>query len=78
MKAAVTGSGKYDAEVRAVMAGSAATVVLLVVVGGNRGHGFSVAVNDASLSAEQALTEVPSLLRAIADGIDEDQRQGRN
>jgi hypothetical protein len=52
------------------MAATGAAVVLLVVVGGDRGDGFAVAVNEARLPASFVQSEVPSLLRALAESIE--------
>ena len=44
-----------------------ATGVILIVVGGNKGHGFSVQTDDLGL-----MTKLPAMLRYIADGMEED------
>jgi hypothetical protein len=62
-----TGPGKYDhvATIARAVAGDA-DGVLVIVVGGNRGSGFSVqAIPTAAL-------ELPKLLRFIADQIEAD------
>ena len=74
--AAELGGGKYDYELSEVMGSARAKVVLLVVLGGNRGDGFTMAV-DETLYAGAVIAEVPSILRAIADSIEE-QRRGAN
>ena len=74
--AAQLGGGKYDAELGEVMASAHAKVVLLVVLGGDRGDGFTMAV-DETLRVGVVIAEVPSILRAIADSIEE-QRKGAN
>ena len=74
--AAQLGGGKYDAELGEVMASAHAKVVLLVVLGGNRGDGFAMAI-DELLRTNVVIAEVPSILRAIADSIEE-QRKGAN
>lgn len=78
MKSAMAGGGRYDAEVCSVMESACADVVLLIVVGGDRGNGFAVAVNNGELSPGPALCAVPTLLRAIADGIETHQQGGQN
>ena len=77
MTTALRGGGKYDPEVRAAMAATQADAVLLIVLSGDRGSGFSLAINDARLSPEEVLSEAPALLRALADRIDS-HREGRN
>lgn len=62
------GGGKYDAEVEHVYASSGGAVALVIVLGGPRGAGFS---------CKGEVTEImklPSLLRTVADSIEEDQR----
>lgn len=58
------GPGKYDAECTRLQEELKAHGVLLVVVGGDRGNGFSVS---ATLPVVAAL---PKLLRQVADEID--------
>ena len=59
------GAGKYDKECMAAMTTTEANTVVLVVLGGNRGHGFSITSVDTGI--EQKL---PSLLRQLADSIE--------
>jgi hypothetical protein len=73
MSAAQLGGGKYQAELDALMASTKGDAVLLIVKDGNRGSGFSIGVN-VEHDMESALADVPSLLRAIADSIEEQQR----
>lgn len=62
------GGGKYDAEVEYVYQQTQPEAALLIILGGNRGEGFSVKAN------ESALLGLPAILRSVADGIDQDLR----
>jgi hypothetical protein len=64
-----TGGGQYGPECEALLADLAATGVLICVIGGPRGSGFSVAFRDPLL-----LGALPGALRHIADSIDADLR----
>lgn len=60
------GPGKYDEETTALQEKYQAGGVLLIVLGGTKGHGFSV-------TATESLTEVlPSMLRNVAQQIEAD------
>lgn len=61
------GPGKYDDEATMVRERTAAEAVVVVVVGGLRGHGFSTQSSDP-----QMLARLPALLRQIADQIEKD------
>jgi hypothetical protein len=60
------GPGKYDKETTVVMKATNAQGVILIVIGGDRGAGFSV---QATLEATLAL---PVILRDIADQLETD------
>lgn len=60
------GPGKYDDLTTDVREKAQAAGVLLIVIGGNRGHGFS-----AQISASVARA-VPAILRNLADQIEGD------
>lgn len=62
--------GKYDEDCEAVLLKHKALGAIVVVVGGDKGHGFSV----STVSKQFAYT-LPRLLRTIADDI-EMQNQG--
>lgn len=72
------GGGKFGDECTALQGQLDADAVLLVVVvlGGPRGHGFSVTVSERALDR---LKEIPALLRTVADTIEADiaSRAGR-
>lgn len=61
------GPGKYDPEASAALASAQAAAVVLIVIGGDRGSGFSV----QSMTPD-TLRNLPNLLRGIADAIDQD------
>jgi hypothetical protein len=71
MNAAQPGGGKYDPELREAQASTRAGVVVLIVVGGDRGDGFALAVDQQWVKAGDALSQVPGILRAIADSVEE-------
>jgi hypothetical protein len=60
------GPGKYDAEVTDLMKKLQAEGIILLVIGGNRGEGFSSQVTLPALMA------IPQMLRTIADQIERD------
>lgn len=62
-----TGPGKYDHEVTLIREGVGATTVILAVIGGSRGSGFSVQTQDP-----ESLRVLPDILRTIADQIERD------
>jgi hypothetical protein len=57
--------GRYDPEATRVRDQTGAAMVLVVVVAGDRGTGFSVQAIDPVL-----LTTLPTLLRNVADNIE--------
>ena len=61
-----TGPGKYDDECTRVRARLKARGVVLLVAGGKHGDGFSAQV------VGDDLIKLPSVLRAMADGIERD------
>jgi hypothetical protein len=62
----LNGPGKYDEEVRLVQKATDAALVLLVVVGGDRGTGFSVAAIDPKF-----VQNVPDVLDVVSAKIRE-------
>jgi len=69
------GPGKYDAECSAVQKSTGADVCLVIVLGGNRGSGFSAAfVAHDPTRPPPALLKVPQLLRDVADQIEADRK----
>ena len=64
------GPGKYDNECQFVMGAARAQAVLLLVIGGDKGSGFS-------FTGPVAMTSnVPKMLRDVADQIEEDVANG--
>lgn len=64
------GGGRYDAETTALLAAFRASCVVLLVRGGPRGDGFSV-----SARGVHVLASLPSVLREMADQIENDLRK---
>lgn len=62
------GPGKYDHEATLVREGVGARTVLLAVIGGSRGSGFSLQTESPG-----DLVTLPAVLRQIADQIEADQ-----
>lgn len=62
-----TGPGKYDGITTLVREQTEAYAVILMVIDGNRGTGFSVQTRDPALVAG-----LPSFLRIVADEIEVD------
>ena len=60
------GPGKYDHECSVARALANADGVLLIVLNGDRGHGFSVQIPPTALHA------IPAILRDIANQIEAD------
>ena len=60
------GPGKYDEHATKVRNETDAAGVILIVIDGKRGSGFSVQ------ASPDFVARLPTLLRAVADGIDED------
>lgn len=65
------GPGKYDGYCTEIQQRTLATGVVLLVMGGQHGSGFSVQVTDENLLV------VPDLLRTIADQMEADLRSGQ-
>lgn len=68
------GGGKYESAVDAVLRATGAEVVVLLVIGGDAGDGFSMAMQ-APRGVAYAVN-VPDALRHAADGIEADVRAG--
>lgn len=72
------GGGRYDDELHAAVDATRAAFVLLLVYEGHKGSGFSIGIDESQVvDSRQVLSQVPAILRAIADGI-EDQQRGQN
>jgi hypothetical protein len=67
------GPGKYDDLCTAIRESTNAECVILVVVGGNLGHGFSVQLLNSS-----TMIQIPNVLREVATQIERDLRSVTN
>ena len=65
------GPGKYDDACTAAMTATGAEAIVLVVIDGDRGNGFSVQSHNLANAMR-----LPRLLRDVADGIEADLRRG--
>jgi hypothetical protein len=61
--------GKYDLECETLLRSTRADAIILLVVNGTAGNGISVSFNP---NYEQSIAEVPSILRALANGLERD------
>jgi hypothetical protein len=66
-----TGPGSYDGEATWVQQRTQAHGVLLMILGGNKGNGFSLASYDIQATLEITLS-LPKLLREMANQIETD------
>jgi hypothetical protein len=64
-----TGPGKYDDIATMAMNITQAEGVIVIVLNGNKGYGFSAQFDDPVL-----MRNVPGMLRSIADQIDADSK----
>ncbi len=64
------GPGRYDQETREIQAQLSAGAIMLFVVDGERGTGFSV------VGPVTVLEHVPRLLRKVADDLERQAREG--
>jgi hypothetical protein len=65
------GPGKYDNEATWVQARTQAHGVLLMILQGNKGDGFSIASFDIQATLDITLA-LPKLLRSMADQVEAD------
>jgi hypothetical protein len=65
------GPGKYDEEATLVQQRTQASGVLLIILSGDKGNGFSLASFDIQATLEITLN-LPALLREMADQIETD------
>ena len=63
--------GKYDVDCDKLLAQYEANLSLVFIVGGKKGAGFSVSCVDLNL-----LANLPTLLRKVADAIEQEQQAG--
>ncbi len=64
--------GNYDAEAVRMMIELQAPAVALIVIGGVKGHGFSVAGIDTKSDPYNICEKLPDILRNIATHIEQD------
>lgn len=62
------GPGKYDSLTTSIREMTGAQGVVLIVMGGHKGHGFSVQ------ASPQMTARLPALLRTMADQIEQDMK----
>ena len=68
------GPGKYDGEATWVQARTQAPGVLLMILDGNKGNGFSIASFDIQATLEITIL-LPKLLREMANQIEADLKE---
>lgn len=68
------GQGRYDPECSGMLVQTSADVLLLVVLGGSKGSGFSMSVNVRKVQTVPALEKIVAALRSAADQIEKDLR----
>jgi hypothetical protein len=62
-----TGPGKYDNEASRIREETNAELIILAILGGDKGDGFAI-----QTTSPAALKRVPDMLRFMADQIDND------
>jgi hypothetical protein len=67
----LNGPGKYDAEVRAVLESTGAALAIVILIGGDRGTGFSVAAVN-----EDIIRAIPDVLDDVSKGIRQEILEG--
>jgi hypothetical protein len=65
------GGGRYEKECEAAYRACEAEMTLLIVHNGKNGDGFSV------VGTEKTVNQIPRILRAVADAIEESQKQAK-
>ena len=60
------GAGKYDVPAQIIAEATEAECVLVIVLGGKRGNGFSVCARQPAVITQ----EIPGILRDVADQIE--------
>lgn len=70
------GPGKYDQECEAALLATEAHAVLLIVLGGSKGNGFSFSmVQTGPLPDTRAIDSIPQMLRSVANQIEADAKK---
>jgi hypothetical protein len=70
------GPGKYDRLATLVREQTGADVVALIVIGGNRGAGFSVQMLTDDLDPRPKITALARTLRSMAEQLEHDAKAG--
>lgn len=65
------GPGKYDKELCEALAKAKAKEGILLVIGGEKGQGFSCKI------ATEKLIAIPGILRSLANSIEADYKRGK-
>lgn len=65
------GAGKYDGACNELVRSTGGEIVVVMIVDGKRGSGFSIAVRQDKRDAEIVMVELPHMLRDLADKIEE-------
>ncbi len=76
-KKVISVKGHYDDEAEQILREVRAQAVVLMVLGGKKGSGFSVSGLE-STSQESVISDLPRILRHMADEIQKDIDQRRN
>lgn len=64
--------GKYDELALGLLLAQEADAVIVLIIGGPKGHGMSVASIDL-----ESLEKLPIMLRELADGIERDSKHAK-
>lgn len=67
--------GKYDDICTMVLQQTGAAVALVIVMGGNRGSGFSMQI-EALRESPAFINKIPDLLRDVAAGVEQQIKEG--
>jgi uncharacterized protein YjlB len=71
-------TGNYDHEVHSQLIALRAQAVVLIVLGGEKGNGFSVAEAVRVDGVPAIIPSLPEILRNMADSIEEQAKQLKN
>lgn len=75
------GPGKYDKLAEHCVLETDAEAVILIIVGGNKGHGMSASVKpgaqfEIAVRKIEMIANLPKVLRELADEIERDTKRG--
>ena len=65
------GEGKYDPLCTYVREKAKAKACIVIIMGGNHGHGFSMQAEE-KVSSMEWVSEIPEVLRKVANDIEND------